>query len=241
VPYFDLALSAQVKVAEPPGEALPNAEIFRRLAGAMGYDEPELFEPDRAIIDRVIASTGLVGSFEELAAAGTVKAFAEPALQFADGVFPTPSGRIELVSAAAEADGHPRTALPLTDAPPAAGRLRLLTPASPWTMNGTFANDPKVARRLGEAVVEVHPDEAAARGLRAGDRVVLGNETGRLALRLEVGEHVPPGVALSAKGRWPGREPQGANVNVLNDGRRTDMGESSAVHGVEVSLERAPQ
>src|SRR4029453_6546321 len=37
-PYFDLTLSAQVKTCEPPGEALPNQEIFRRLARAMGYN-----------------------------------------------------------------------------------------------------------------------------------------------------------------------------------------------------------
>ena len=38
--YFDLSLSAQVKAIEPPGEALPNQEIFRRLAAAMGFTEP---------------------------------------------------------------------------------------------------------------------------------------------------------------------------------------------------------
>ena len=45
--YFNLTLSAQVKAAEPLGEALPNPEIFRRLAAAMGFHEPELHESDR--------------------------------------------------------------------------------------------------------------------------------------------------------------------------------------------------
>ena len=43
-PYFNLLVSAQVKVEDSPGEALPNSEIFRRLAQAMHYEEPELFE-----------------------------------------------------------------------------------------------------------------------------------------------------------------------------------------------------
>ena len=34
--YFDLTLSAQVKAVEPPGQALPNQEIFRRLAARDG-------------------------------------------------------------------------------------------------------------------------------------------------------------------------------------------------------------
>ena len=46
--YFDLTLSAQVKATEPLGEALPNQEIFRRLAAAMGFDEPALHETRRA-------------------------------------------------------------------------------------------------------------------------------------------------------------------------------------------------
>ena len=44
--YFHLSLGAQVKAVEPLGEALPNSEIFRRLAAAMGFDEPQLFESD---------------------------------------------------------------------------------------------------------------------------------------------------------------------------------------------------
>src|SRR6202007_405531 len=41
--YFDLTISAQVKTCEPPGEALSNHEIFRRLARGMGYNDAGLF------------------------------------------------------------------------------------------------------------------------------------------------------------------------------------------------------
>src|SRR5215217_3839198 len=71
-PYFQLMLSAQVKATEPLGEALPNQEIFRRLAHAMGYTEPELFEPDPEIIATVLRASGLVDSFASLAAVGSV-------------------------------------------------------------------------------------------------------------------------------------------------------------------------
>jgi anaerobic selenocysteine-containing dehydrogenase len=235
--YFDLSLSAQVKAVEPPGEALPNQEIFRRLAAAMGFDEPELHDSDERMIAAMLDQSGVVGSFAELAAVGTLPLTNEPVMQFADLVFETPSGRIEIASAAAEADGLPRLPQPWADARPAGDRLRLLSPASPWLMNDSFANDRKISRRIGTAGVTLHPRDAAARGLAEGDRVRLWNETGSLELSVEVSDIVPAGVAYSPKGRWPKREPQSFNINVLNDGRKSDIGDSSSVHGVEVSVE----
>jgi anaerobic selenocysteine-containing dehydrogenase len=239
VPYFQMLLSAQVKAAEPLGEALPNQEIFRRLARAMGYAEPELYEPDAEVIATVLRASGLVEDFAALAARGSVAVSDEPRIQFADLSFPTPSGRVEFASARAEADGHPRVPLPLADPRPADGRLRLLSPASTFTLNDSFANVAKLAKRAGAPTVTLHPADAAARGLADGDEAILSNETGRLALRVTLSEDVPPGVALSHKGRWPKRERTGANVNTLNPGRKADMGENSCVHSIEVAVTRA--
>ena len=105
-------------------------------------------------------------------------------------------------------------------------------------MNDSYANDPKVTEQLGAATVALHPDDAAARGLEPGDRVTLSNDTGSLELAVEISDIIPRGVALSHKGRWPKREGPRANVNVLNPGIKTDMGESTSVHGVEVTIER---
>jgi len=237
--YFHLSLSAQVKAMEPLGEALPNQEIFRRLAGAMGYTEPELFEPDRAIIDRLLAGAVPGLRFEELAALGTVYPSPEPVILHSDLRFPTPSGRIELASAQAEADGQPRVPRPDADAPPAGGRLRLLSPASPWLMNSSYGNDATIQAKLGEGVVVLHPDDARGRGLADGARVVLANQTGRLRAVVRVAALAQPGVALADKSRWPKLGSDGANVNALNPGLVTDMGRSTALHGVEVVIEPA--
>ncbi len=235
-PYFDIAISAQQKVVDPPGVALPNQEIFRRLARAMGYAERELYEPDGAILERILAGSGTGETFASLAAKGTVEPHPEVLVQFADGVFDTPSGRIELASERAVELGAPRVAQPWVDARPAPGMLRLLSPASPWLMNGSFGNDPKIVRRLGPSTVEVHPADAAACGVVDGGEVELVNDTGRLRARASVSPRVPRGVCLMAKGRWPRLEEARANVNVMNGGARSDLGASSAVHGVEVSL-----
>ena len=236
--YFHMTLSAQVKAMEPLGESLPNQEIFRRLARAIGYTEPELFETDADILRALLEGAGIAGGFAALAQAGTIELWPEPLIQFADLKFPTPSGKIEIASAKAVADGHPRTPLPLADARPGGGRLRLLSPATSWLMNSSYGNDPKIGEKLGVATVVLHPDDAAARGIADGDSVELSNETGRLTMNACLAPMMPAGVALARKSRWPKLTPQRANVNVLNAGRKTDMGESTAVHGVEVTVAR---
>lgn len=238
-PYFNLVIAAQVKAQEPIGQSLPNQEIFRRLARAMGFDEPELVETDAAIIATLVEAMGVDGGFAALKEKGTVPAFDEPFIAFEDLAFPTPSGRIEIASARAEADGLPRVPQSAADARPTDGRLRLLSPASVWQMNDSYANDEKIAEQLGPATVALHPDDAAERGLAAGDAVRLSNEIGALALTLAISDIVPRGVALSHKGRWPKREGAGVNVNALNPGIKTDMGESTSVHAVEVEVSAA--
>jgi len=237
-PYFHLSMSAQVKALEPMGDALPNQEIFRRLARAMDYAEPELIEDDHSALDTLCRQMGLK-DFASLAAKGTVDIWPEPVPQFGDLRFPTPSGKIEIASDAAVADGHPRLPQPIADPRPQSGLFRLLSPASAWLMNSSYNSDPKVAEKLGAETVTLNPADAARLGLQDGDTVIAANETGRLELRLGIADIVPAGVALSHKSRWPKLSKQHANINALNPGRKTDMAESSAVHSVEVMLTRA--
>ena len=235
--YMHLSLGAQAKAMEPVGEALPNQEIFRRLARAMGMTQLELYEDDRSIIDYLLNSTGLGISFDDLKNHGTLPVSKEPMILFDDLKFPTRSGKIEIASDRAEADGQPRTAQPTADARPEGGRLRLLSPASEWHMNSSYDNDARIAARTEQAVITLHPDDAAARGLHVGDRARVQNETGLLEMTVAVADLAPPGTAISHKGRWPKRDPGHANVNALNPGLRTDMGDSTALHSVEVSVD----
>jgi anaerobic selenocysteine-containing dehydrogenase len=237
-PYFHLGLSVQAKAIEPIGQSLPNQEIFRRLARAMSFNEPELYEDDATILDALVRQTGLTG-FAELKEKATVALSPVPVPLFADLNFPTPSGKIELLSARAAADGHPALPQPSSDARPEAGRFRMLSPASPWLMNSSYHEDAKIAAKVGPETILLHPADAESLSLKVGDNASVANETGRLTMRIEIGEIVPRGVALAHKSRWPKLLDGHLNVNALNPGQKTDMAESSAVHGIEVTIARA--
>jgi anaerobic selenocysteine-containing dehydrogenase len=133
-----------------------------------------------------------------------------------------------------------------TWASPGAGQLylngtgtpRLLSPASHRMLNDSFANDPKIARRIGAATVAMHPEDAAERGLEEGGQALLESPVGALTLAVTLSDDLPRGVVYSPKGRWPKAAPEAANVNVLNPGTPSDMGASTTVHGVEVTVRR---
>jgi anaerobic selenocysteine-containing dehydrogenase len=233
--YFYASISAQVKALPPLGEALPNQEIFRRLAAAMGLTEPELFETDAEMIATLLeqAKPGL--TFATLANAGTIDCPAEPIVQFERHDYRTASGKIQLAGSVFVDADLPRAPFASAEARPADGELRLLTPASKWLMNSSFGNDPKILKQLGESDAFMHPEEAQSRGIANGSRVRIGNPTGAITLRLHVSAHVPRGVILAHKSRWTANGVE-SNVNALNPGKKADLAESCAVHSINVSV-----
>ncbi|MDH3688658.1 MAG: molybdopterin-dependent oxidoreductase [Gammaproteobacteria bacterium] len=235
-PYFYYYLSAQVKAEDPPGYALPNQEIFRRLAGAMGYNEPALYESDEDLIKQVLRRTNLDIEFEDLKEAGTIDPWREPQVQYADLRFATASGKIEIASSVADADGHPRTPQPLFDPPPENGCLRLLSPASKWQMNDSYGNDPNVRKTLGGPMVLLNGVDIEAFGVTEDGFAELVNDVGSMVFKVQREDRLPSGVALSYKGHWPKLDSQAKNVNFLNPGHQTDMGASSCVHGITVRV-----
>jgi anaerobic selenocysteine-containing dehydrogenase len=238
--YFYLTVAAQVKCQEPLGESLPNQEIFRKLAKAMGLDEPTLYEDDQAILISTLKGAGIIDAWSDFAERGWAHIGAEPLILWSEGEFPTPSGKIELASERAEADGHPRLPQPRIDPAPAHGKLRLLSPADKWLMNSSFGNDSRILKKLGPALVVIHPETADAFNIRDGDHVRLSNVLGELDLTAKVSDAITPGALLSYKSRWLKTEPAPHNVNVLQAPTKTDMGESSSVHGTEVTIARIP-
>jgi len=236
--YFQLMIGAQVKCSEPMGESLPNQEIFRLLANAMGFDAPELFEDDQSMIDAALAECGAGVSWAELKEKQWAYISDEPLLIWQDAVFPTPSGRIEIASPRASADGLPRTPLPDVDPAPLGDYLRLLSPADKYLMNSSYGNDVKVRDMIGPASVTIHPADAEKRDIEDGDSVMVSNAAGNLKLIARVEDIVTPGTLLAYKSRWLKFEPYYANINLLHIPRKSDMGESTTVHNTEVILSK---
>jgi len=235
--YMTPIIGAQQQVRSPVGDSFPNQEIFRRLATAMGYTEPELYETDDVLIERLLAQMNVGLSFEELAERGHTYLGDEPLDPFAELRFRTPTGRIEIASEAASNAGLSRLPTPAVDNRPTDGRFRLLSPSSPWQLNNSHGNDPTILRRAGAATVTINPDDAAELGITDGDPVRLSNPAGRLQLHAKVEAMTPRGVLVSHKGRWPKLEPSGRNVNALHEPHSSDIEGCSAVHGTEVTVE----
>jgi anaerobic selenocysteine-containing dehydrogenase len=122
------------------------------------------------------------------------------------------------------------------DPAPSAGRVRLLSPASRWRLNDSYANDPRLRRRSSPPEITLHPDDAERFGVSEGQVVRVGNRGGELMLTARIADDVLPGTAISYKGRWPSLEAEGHNLNLLYDGAKSDIGESSTVHSIEVTV-----
>jgi anaerobic selenocysteine-containing dehydrogenase len=238
--YGHMYLAWNEPAVVPPGECLPHTEIFRRLARAMGLEEPALYEDDLTLA-RTLVESGhptLAGvTVERLRRDGWVRlGHPHPLVPFRSG-FPTASGKLELYSERAAADGHdplPGYTPPAEAADPGEDRLALIAAASHWFLNSMFANAPAQQRRAGEPTVALHPADAAARGLADGDRVRVGNERGSFEALLAVGDAARRGVAATTKGHWPKLLAGGANVNAATEERDADLGGGAVYHDCAV-------
>ncbi|MCS6880536.1 MAG: molybdopterin oxidoreductase family protein [Oscillochloridaceae bacterium] len=228
----------------PRGEARSNWDVMRLLAAGMGYTEPWLRESAEEAIRGVLDATRARNPFlagitlERLQAEGTVRLNLEGAeAPFANGVFPTPSGKVELYSAAMAAQGLdplPDYVEPLAlrerAARPDDERLIVLSGASHHFVSSSMANQPDLQAKEGAPFIEISPADAAARGISDGDEVVVENERGWCRLRAVVTDDVPSGVAVAPKGHWGSLSPDGRNINWTTPDDLADLAGQSTFH-----------
>jgi anaerobic selenocysteine-containing dehydrogenase len=218
----------------PLGECRSNNDVFRELARRLEF-EPELFPDDDTLIREALdGGPTLSGiTLEQLKTDGLAR-LNIPAVftPFADGVFPTPSGKCELYSERMKADGfdplpayHPPLEDPLTR-PELAERypLQLLCPPRPQFLNSTFANSARHRRAAGDPTIELANEEAQARGLSDGQWAEVYNDRGRFLARVALSGSVKPRVAVATGIYWNKLSRGGANVNCTTSSALTDMG-----------------
>ena len=236
--YFHMLLGAQSKATEPPGLALPNQEIFRRIAGALGLNHSALFESDESLIEAMLAQMKVGMTFAEFQTRGHIELGDSPFIFFSDLRFETPSGKIEIDSDNAAELGISRVPEPYADALPDNGLFRLLTPASEHWLNDSYANDSHLLSIAGTPSVFVHPKDAERLKLKNNELVILSNESGSIELNCRIDDRSLPGTLFSYKGRWP-KLSGGVNVNLLHTPKTSDLGESTSVHSTVVALRKS--
>jgi anaerobic selenocysteine-containing dehydrogenase len=235
---------------EPLGEALPNSEIFRRLAARMGLDDAMFGDDDVTLIRQALgSSTGrLEGvTLETLLEKGWARLnLPTPYLPYAEGGFTTPSGKCEFYSARmAEMGLDPLPAFTPPyefpdDVPALADRYPLTLISSPahQFLNSTFVNVDSLRRAAGEPECLLHPADAERRGIAVGARVVVHNDRGAFTAVARVEDGIRPGVVWAPSIWWGKFAADGANANQTTSQRETDLGHGPVFYDnlVEVGL-----
>jgi anaerobic selenocysteine-containing dehydrogenase len=235
--YGQLYLALNRPAIAAVGESLPNSEIFRRLARALDLDDPCAADPcftedDPTILERFVDSQthpcmqGI--TWARLLDQGFCRlAVPEPYLPFAEGRFPTPSGRCELFSETMASDGY--DPLPTYTPPEVAGLddaelLHCISPPAHSFLNSSFVNIDKFAAREKQPILMIHPDDAAARAIVDGAELWVENHRGRVRLRALVSDAVVRKTVVAPSVWWPKLSVDGRNINYLSSPEETDMG-----------------
>ncbi|MDD2920012.1 molybdopterin oxidoreductase family protein [Rhodoferax sp.] len=222
----------------PLGEARPNAQIFRELAARMGFDEPCFSDSDEALCRQAYGNTV---NFDTLLANGFAT-LDTPEAPFAQGNFPTPSGKCEFFSARLAAqglDGLPDH-VPNHEAAhtSAAYPLAMISPPARNFLNSSFVNVKSLRESEGEPLLEMHPADAAERGIADGAVVIVYNDRGNYQCRARLSARARPGVVNGLGVWWRKLGLNGTNVNQLTSQKLTDLGHGPTFYDclVQVAL-----
>jgi anaerobic selenocysteine-containing dehydrogenase len=253
-PYGHLSLQYNTPAISPRGEARSNWDVMRALAAGMGFSEPWLQADATEVIREILEATAhrspaIAGiTLERLQAEGSIPLNipADQQVPFADGVFHTPSGKVEFYSARAAARGYdpvpgwePEVESRTWDASSAsaAGRLPLLCPAAHHFVSSTFGNQDRLRTKEKAPTLRIHPDDASPRGIRSGQLVRVSNERGWCRLVAEVTEEVRPGVLATTTVWWPKFSPDQRNINWTTSDRLADLNGGSTFYTNMVTVE----
>lgn len=248
-PYGHYSLMCNNPAIAPIGESKPNSEIFRLLAARMGFTEPCFSDTDEEIAAQAISSghpafEGI--TLERLKRDGWARLNlpAEYA-PFAEGGFPTPSGRCEFHSerlAEMGLDPLPDFVPPLespASAPELAARfpLQFITPPAHSFLNSSFVNMERSRRAEKRPSLLIHPVDAEPRGIADGAVVSVFNDRGGCQLTAIVCEDVREGVVIAPSVWWNKKSPGHVNVNQTTSQALTDLGEGATFYDNLVEVE----
>jgi anaerobic selenocysteine-containing dehydrogenase len=215
---------------EPLGESVRTTELWRLVAKAIGFTEPELFTSDDDLIAAAMPSVDM----ETLQRDGFVRLnLPEDLRPFATGNFATASGKAEFMSASLAADGHPPlpTFLPPRESPRGDSVLFAKFPLVLFTpkvhtrfLNSSYSPLPKHGPLEGEPFVWLDAADADARGIGDGQMVQVSNDRGSLALPARITDKLRPGLVAVPFGWWRSQHTDGKSANTLTNDTLADWG-----------------
>lgn len=230
--YGHLYVMYSRRAIEPLGEALPNSEIFRRIAARMELDFPELQESDETMMRQALIAMPF--TLDELRERGWIRLdVGTPHLPYRSGTrLPTPSGRIEIESERAAANGLdllPEYVPPWESEerdPELVRRypLALISPPAHSFLNSTFVNVTSLRRAAGKPTLEIHADDATARGIAEGMKVTIFNDRGAFSADAVITDRIRPGVVVAPSIWWAKLSDDGRNANHTTSQAVTDIG-----------------
>ncbi len=205
----------------PLGEAKPNTEIFRLLAARLGFTEPCFADSDETLARHAVPAV----DFDQLSQRGWAK-LPVPALPFADGGFRTPNGKVVVDAPGLGVPDYLPPYESVASAPALAKRypLAMISPPARHFLNSSFVNVKSLRSIEGEPLLEIHPDDAAARGIAHGVMVRVFNDRGSYRCKAAVGQRARPGVVNGLGVWWRKLGVDGSNVNEVTSQRLTDIG-----------------
>ena len=248
-----LYLTYNEKCIQAPGEAIPNYEIFRRLAKIMGYNDEQFSWSDQECLENYVdwsapASKGI--SLDYLKHKGFARlnvGCKDTRAPHREGNFPTPSGKCEFILKNAKNfvagpfrqmydDYQPGQDLPeLPDyTPPNESRstnpnlakkypLNIISPKSHAFLNSCYANMSDKQKVQGDQFVLINRIDAQDREVVDGDKVRVHNERGSFEGKVRLTDDVPPNVIVATLGYWRQLNSSGT-VNSISTAKLADMG-----------------
>jgi len=249
--YGHLYVLANTPAIAPLGECKPNSEVFRLLAARMGFTEACFSDSDEDICRQALESTHprMAGiGWDALKERGwqrlNVPAHFAP---FAEGNFPTPSGKCEFWSQTALDSGldplpayvPPRESV--QSAPQLARKypLAFISPPARNFLNSSFANLAFALKEAGEPTLDIHPADAAPRAIVDGDKVRIYNGRGSFVTRARVSDRAREGVVAALSVWWRKLSPDGRNANDVTSQALADMGGAATFYDCLVEVEKA--
>jgi anaerobic selenocysteine-containing dehydrogenase len=247
--YGHLYMMANNAAIAPLGEAKPNTEIFRLLAKAMGLDDPAFDETDDELAAQAFNKNDVRAvhfDWESLKRTGWSK-LNMPAAPFANGGFPTPSGKCEFYSESMLLDGLDPLPSYIANYESVASNpelaekypLAMISPPARNFLNSTFVNVQSLRATEGEPHLDIHPADAASRGIEHGEMVRIFNDRGSFVARARVTPKARAGLVVGLSIWWKKLASDGKNANEVTSQRLTDMGRAPTFYDTLVQVERA--